>query len=123
MARAPDAGAGEEIEEQVLVELRRLDDDGVLARRQIFEHPKQHPDPRERIADGIWYGALLIAMRALTPIPGFGFCRGHDDFDPQHPEGPVDRLRADIGMLIHLVDVELFGIAPGGAFSPTPSGE
>ena len=100
----------EEIDEKALDALRRLEAQGVLARRQLFFAPSAHPDPRSRIPDSFWYGALTLGLRALTVAPGFGLCRSYDDFDPRHPEGPAEHLCAELAVLSHKIDEELLGI-------------
>jgi hypothetical protein len=49
----------------------------------------------------------MLGLRALVQVPGFGFCRRHDDFDPAHPEGTADHLLAELGILGHNLDAEL----------------
>jgi hypothetical protein len=107
--RESPAAPPEAIDGAARAELQRLDEQGVLARRQLFHSPSQVPDPKVAIADVFWYGALMLGLRALTQVPNFGFCRTRDDFDPEHPEGPVDRLRAELGLMTQKLDAELLG--------------
>ena len=109
-AREHTGAAAEAIADWAVNRLRQAEADGVLARRQVFHEPAAHAEEGDQVPESFWYEALLLGLRALTQIPEFGFCRGHDDFDPQHPEGPVDHLRAELQVLAHNIDAELLGM-------------
>ena len=102
----PDAG-GEELAGFVREGLQRTASEGPLAPRHLFHDPQRFPEEAAGALDGYWRAALVLALRALTRAPGFGFCRAHDDFDPAHPEGPADHLLSELDILGHGIDEEL----------------
>lgn len=104
----PSIGA-DALEDEALTALRRGEAEGVFARRQLFDDPSAHADPSAAIPDSFWFPTLLLGVRALTQLPGFGLCRAHGDFDPSHPEGPAERLRVELGVLTQKIEAELLG--------------
>jgi len=87
--------------------IRREGDGGWLAVQNLYEEPGRFPSTAAPAVDPYWNAALVLALRALTRTPGFGFCRSHDDFDPAHPEGPADHFLSELEILGQKVDDEL----------------
>lgn len=108
-AQAHVAAGAEEINEYTIGKLREAEAAGWLAEGQMLDAPDERGG-WEGTLGSFWHAAMLLGLRALTQTPGFGFCRGHDDFDPAHPEGPVDHLRAELDILGHSIDAELLAM-------------
>jgi hypothetical protein len=104
----PEASA-DELWHVALGALREAETDGWLAPSQLVDLPSEHRGIPTGLGSG-WRAALMLGLRAFTQVAGFGFCRGHDDFDPAHPEGPVDHLKADLDILGHSIDAELLAM-------------
>jgi hypothetical protein len=102
----PDAQP-EQVAEFASRQLRQAEAGGPFDPRQMFDRP-----PAEGVGGlgPFWHAALVFGLRALSQAPGFGFCRGQDDFDPAHPEGPADHLLAELQILGHNIDAELLGM-------------
>jgi hypothetical protein len=88
--------------------VQRQPGDSPLAPRNLFHDPHRFPEEAAPALEPYWHAAIILALRALTRAPGFGFCRAHDDFDPTHPEGPANHFLSELEMLGHLIDEELF---------------
>lgn len=101
--------SADEVSEYTIGLLREAEAAGWLAERQIFDNPQEYGGAKGGLGS-FWHASMLLGLRALTQAAGFGFCRGHDDFDPAHPEGPVDHLRAELDILGHSIDAELLAM-------------
>jgi len=97
----------EELAGVARAELQRAGSEGPWALRHLLHDPKRFPEQPSGSLEGYWRAALVLALRALTRAPGFGFCRAHDDFDPLHPDGPADHLLSELAILAHSIDEEL----------------
>ena len=89
-------------------ELLRAD---TFHKRQLFYRPDEFPSAAEAIPDEAWFGTLVLGLRAVTMIRGFGVCRSYSDFDPTHPEVNVEYLLQLLDTLIRKVDDALFGLS------------
>jgi hypothetical protein len=85
---------------------------GAFAKRHAFAEPETHEAAAGAIPDALWVDALVIGLRAVTWLRGFGICRDAADFDPQHPEVKTEYLLELVESLIRRVDGVLFGL-PG----------
>ncbi len=101
---------GGDLDQLALQGLRQLESAGTLARRHLVERPEEWGQGAGEIPDAFWIGGLKIALRAMVQAPGFGICRGRDDFDRDRPEGPAERLRVEVSMLAHKIETELLGL-------------
>ncbi len=59
----------------------------------------------------LWSDLLLFGFKLTTSIPGFSFATGHADSVPDHPEGLMDAVRAELSQLEARVRIELFARA------------
>ena len=85
---------------------------GPFGKSDLFHDPERHARAAEAIPDGLWLGALVLGLRAVTTIPGFSVCRSYSDFDPAHREVKVELLLGLVESLVREVDASLFGL-PG----------
>jgi hypothetical protein len=99
--------SAEEISDAASRRLQRLEAEGPLAPRHLFHRPSEASGSDSQALSTFWHMALMLGLRALVQVPGFGFCRRHDDFDPAHPEGTADHLLAELRILGHNLDAEL----------------
>jgi hypothetical protein len=83
-----------------------------FAKSHLFADPDSHSTAAGALPDALWIDALLIGLRAVTWLRGFGICRDAADFDPQHPEVKTEYLLELVGSLVRRVDAALFGL-PG----------
>jgi hypothetical protein len=100
----------ETIAERAAAALREAEEEGWLAPHHLCERPSAQRTERTTDLGPAWHAALLLGLRAVTRVPGFSFCRAHDDFDPAHPEGPVDHLRAELRIIEHTIDAGLLAM-------------
>lgn len=83
-----------------------------FAKTHLFADPEAHDAAAGALPDALWIDALLIGMRAVTWLRGFGICRDAADFDPQHPEVKTEYLLELVESLLRRVDATLLGL-PG----------
>ena len=83
-----------------------------FAKTHLFADPEAHDAAAGALPDALWSDALLIGMRAVTWLRGFGICRDAADFDPQHPEVKTEYLLELVESLLRRVDAALLGL-PG----------
>ncbi len=102
-------GAGTAVLEEQAV--RYLAGDAFL-KRHLFASPAVHEAGAAAIPDPLWFGVLLVGLRAVTMIRGFSICRGLGDFDPMHPEVKVEYLLQLAEGVLRRIDATLFGL-PG----------
>jgi hypothetical protein len=83
-----------------------------FAKDHLFADPEAHQAAAGALPDALWTDALLIGVRAVTWMRGFGICRDAADFDPQHPEVKTEYLLELVESLLRRVDAALLGL-PG----------
>jgi hypothetical protein len=83
-----------------------------FAKSHLFADPEAHGAAAGALSDALWIDALLIGMRAVTWLRGFGICRDAADFDPQHPEVKTEYLLELVESLLRRIDAALLGL-PG----------
>jgi hypothetical protein len=83
-----------------------------FAKTHLFADPEAHEAAAGALPDALWIDALLIGMRAVTWLRGFGICRDAADFDPQHPEVKTEYLLELVESLLRRIDAALLGL-PG----------
>ncbi len=116
-----------EVRQRLLQRARALADDGgealaaeavdalatdAFAKNHLFADPEAHDAAAGALPDALWIDALLIGLRAVTWLRGFGICRDAADFDPQHPEVKTEYLLELVEALLRRVDAALLGL-PG----------
>ena len=121
------SAAVHEVRQRLLQRARSLGDDAgdalateavaalsgdAFAKSHLFADPEAHEAAAGALSDALWIDALLIGMRAVTWLRGFGICRDAADFDPQHPEVKTEYLLELVESLLRRIDAALLGL-PG----------
>jgi hypothetical protein len=86
-----------------------------FATRHLFADPEAHGAAAAALPEALWLDALLVGLRAVTWLRGFGICHDAADFDPQHPEVKTEFLLELVESLLRRVDAALFGLPGRGA--------
>jgi hypothetical protein len=107
-------GRGEGAEALIAAAVEELAADA-FAKRHLFDDPEAHEAAAAAVPDSLWLDALLIGLRAVTWLRGFGICHDAADFDPQHPEVKTEFLLELVESLLRRVDAALFGLPGRGA--------
>ena len=128
-ARSPAAvgAAVGEVRQRLLQRGRNLGEDGgdalvaeavdalsvdAFGKSHLFADPEAHEAAASALPDTLWVDALLIGLRAVSWVRGFGICRDAADFDPQHPEVKTEYLLELTESLLRRIDAALLGL-PG----------
>ncbi len=128
-ARSPAAvgAAVDEVRQRLLLRGRSLGDDpgdallaeavdalatDAFAKGHLFADPEAHAAAASVLPDALWHDALLVGLRGVTWLRGFGICRDAADFDPQHPEVKTEYLLELVESLLRRIDAALLGL-PG----------
>jgi hypothetical protein len=84
----------------------------VFHRRHLFADAADRRAGRpSAIPAGTWQATLLLGLRMILWVPGFGLCADHGDFDANYPAGVFEPPLAEIETLLARIDAVLLGDA------------
>ncbi len=102
----------EEEEWNALTEVERRDlRPPWCARENVFYQPDPGLGEAARgIPSDLFHDCLVVALRLITNVDGFSYCRDNSDFDPERPEEKIERVRDDVKRICDKIHTRLFGL-------------
>lgn len=83
--------------------------EGLFKKEAVLYRLEDRTGGADMIPDDLWEDQLILALRLLTSIPGFSFCRNHGDYPVEHPERLMQRVMLKVRELSHRIKIALFG--------------